>query len=153
MSRLLEAGRKAEEGGSTRTLASPLPGVRQHGDGTSERLQPQPRPSPFTLERKQPDWLRTLSAVARHWRWSGSFAGIVIAAATVAAFRMSPVYEPIARIEVDPPGAEMFSLQGGESRLEYLAEYLETQAKALQSDELAIQVIRKLQLDQHSEFV
>jgi capsular exopolysaccharide synthesis family protein len=105
------------------------------------------------MEGKQPDWLRALSAVARHWRWSGSFAAIVILAASVAAFLMSPIYEPIARIEIDPPGAELFSLQGGESRLEYLAEYLETQAKALQSDELAIQVIRKLQLDQNRDFV
>ena len=98
------------------------------------------------------DWQRAWSVMKRHWRWSAALAVMVIAGVTVAVFLMKPVYEPVARIEVDPPGAEMFSLPGVE-RSSDPADYLETQAKILQSDELAIQVIRKLHLDQNGEFM
>jgi capsular exopolysaccharide synthesis family protein len=87
----------------------------------------------------------------RRWQWSAAFAVMVIAGVTLAVFVMRPIYEPVARIEVDPPGAEMFSLPGGGSSSD-TADYQETQAKILQSDELAIQVIGKLHLDQNKEF-
>lgn len=98
------------------------------------------------------DWQRAWSVMKRHWRWSAALAVMVIGGVTLAVFLMKPVYEPVARIEVDPPGAEMFSLPGVE-RSSDPADYLETQAKILQSDELAIQVIRKLHLDQNGEFM
>ncbi len=98
------------------------------------------------------DWQRILGVMRREWPWSMAFAILVIAGVTLAVFAMKPTYEPIARIEVDPPGAETFSLPGVESSGDP-ADYLETQAKILQSDELAIQVIRKLHLDQNTSFV
>ena len=98
------------------------------------------------------DWLRALKVMRKHWRWSTAFAAVVIVGVTVSVFMMKPVYEPMARIEVDPPGAEMFSLPGVQS-VSDPAEYLETEAKILQSDELAIQIIRKLHLDQNREFI
>src|SRR5579862_5232365 len=97
------------------------------------------------------DWQRILGVMRREWPWSVAFAILVIAGVTLAVFVMKPTYEPTARIEVDPPGAETFSL-GVESSADP-ADYLETQAKILQSDELAIQVIRKLRLDQNPYFV
>lgn len=97
------------------------------------------------------DWQWVCRVIRRHWPWSAAFAVVVIAGVTLAVFLMRPVYQPIARIEVDPPGAEMFSLPGGESSSDP-TDYLETQAKILQSDELAIQVIRKLHLDQNKDF-
>lgn len=97
------------------------------------------------------DWQRILGVMRREWPWSLAFAILVIGGVTAAVFLMKPTYEPTARIEVDPPGAETFSL-GVESSADP-ADYLETQAKILQSDELAIQVIRKLHLDQNSSFV
>jgi capsular exopolysaccharide synthesis family protein len=63
----------------------------------------------------------------------------------VVVFNMNPIYEPVARIEVDPPG-ERFSLEGGAGGND--AEYLETQAQNLKSDTLAIDVIHRLNLDQ-----
>src|SRR5438309_9330295 len=97
------------------------------------------------------DWQWISQVMRRHWRWSAAFALLVIAGVTAAVFAMKPVYQPVARIEVDPPGTEMFSLPGAGSSSDP-TDYLETQAKILQSDELAIQVIRNLHLDQNKEF-
>jgi succinoglycan biosynthesis transport protein ExoP len=97
------------------------------------------------------DWQWISQVMRRHWQWSAAFALLVIAGVTAAVFVMKPVYQPVARIEVDPPGTEMFSLPGAGSSSDP-TDYLETQAKILQSDELAIQVIRKLRLDQNKQF-
>jgi capsular exopolysaccharide synthesis family protein len=68
----------------------------------------------------------------------------------VVTFSMKPIYEPVARIEVDPPG-EQFSLEGGSSGSD--VEYLETQAQNLKSDQLAMDVIHRLHLDQDPAIV
>jgi polysaccharide biosynthesis transport protein len=108
-------------------------------------------PAPDRTKGNPLDWERVSQVIRRHWWWSAAFAVMVIAGVTLAVFLMKPVYEPVARIEVDPPGAEMFSLPGVASSSDP-TDYLETQAKILQSDELAIEVIRKLHLDQNKEF-
>jgi capsular exopolysaccharide synthesis family protein len=83
----------------------------------------------------------------KHWRFSALFAAVVTATVMVVTYSMRPIYEPVARIEVDPPG-EQFSLEGGASGSD--SEYLETQAQNLKSDKLAMDVIRRLHLDQSS---
>src|SRR5437867_5946979 len=98
------------------------------------------------------EWLRALYILRRHWRSSASFAALVFLTVTLVAFTQTSVYEPTARIEIDPAGAELFSppAEGSGSND---TEYLETQAKNLESDELAVAVIRSLHLDQNSQFV
>ena len=96
------------------------------------------------------DWFRIFHIWRRHWRSASAFSGIVIATATIVTLMMKPVYEPTARIEVDPPG-EVFSLNGSQGASG--AEYLETQAKNLKSDKLAIAVVRKLHLDHVPDIV
>ena len=100
---------------------------------------------------ERPEWLRGLDILRKHWRLSALFAFVVVVTVTVATLMMKPVFEPEARLEVDPPGAEVFSLQGNNSTGES-TDYMETQAQNLQSDELALQVIRKLHLDQNPDF-
>jgi len=90
--------------------------------------------------------IRAFNLVRRHWRVSAAFGAIVVVAVTMATLLMKPIYEPVARIEIDPPGTEAFSLTSGNSGANE-AEYLETNAQILQSDELAIAVIRTLHLD------
>jgi polysaccharide biosynthesis transport protein len=97
------------------------------------------------------EYHRALNILQRHWRTSASFAALVFLIATLVAFTQTSVYEPTARVEIDPAGAELFS-PPAEADLSN-AEYLETQAKNLESDELAIAVIRSLHLDQNSDFV
>lgn len=89
-------------------------------------------------------------AIRRHWRWSLAFAVALSLCVAVTVLLMKPVYEPTARIEVDPPGNELFSLEPGSSS-DSIA-YAETQAKNLETDQLAIAVIRKLGLDRNPEF-
>ncbi len=108
------------------------------------------RPLPSSQE-KTPEWLLILGTLRKHWRISALFAAIVMITVTIVTFSMKAVYQPSGRIEVDPPG-ETFSLSGG-SAAGSDAEYLETQAKNLKSDKLAIAVIRKLKLDQNPDLV
>ena len=70
-----------------------------------------------------------------------------VGAAVLALFTsllMKPVYEPEARLDVDPPGYEQFSLEP--QAVSSDTEYLQTQVQNLQSAALAVAVIRKLRL-------
>src|SRR5712672_2978814 len=51
-----------------------------------------------------------LYILQRQWRVVAGCAGAVLGAVTLATLLMKPVYEPWARLEVDPPGYEEFSL-------------------------------------------
>ena len=100
----------------------------------------------------QSDWDRVANILTKRWKAALGFATAIFFAVAIATFLMKPVYEPIARLEVDPPGTEIFSMQGvgpgsGDS------EYLQTQAQEMQSDELAVSVIRTLRLDRNPELV
>jgi polysaccharide biosynthesis transport protein len=97
------------------------------------------------------DWLHAALVLRRHWKLSVLFALVVMITVALVTFLTKPVYEPTAKIEIDPPG-EIFSLENGGSMASD-AEYLETQAQNLRSDHLAIDVIRSLELDQNPEFV
>jgi succinoglycan biosynthesis transport protein ExoP len=113
------------------------------------RVHRDPAPRPVNSDNEMPDWLRAVAILVRHWRLSVLFAASVMTTVTVVTFLLKPVYEPTARIEVDPPG-EVFSLEqnGG---MPTDAEYLETQAQNLRSDHLAIDIIRSMRLDQVRE--
>lgn len=100
---------------------------------------------------KTPEWVMALSVLRKHWKLSAIFAAVVLLTTIVVTISMRTIYEPSARIEVDPPG-ETFSLEGANSGTSD-AEYLETQSKNLKNDKLAIAVIRKLHLDQNPDLV
>ena len=151
MSRFYEVTRK---GASSDTTARD----RRKTLGTGETLTPIRHETPSAAvfvrassappqEKRGAEWLRVLYIVRKHWRISALFAAVVTATAIVVTFSMTPIYEPVARIEVDPPG-EQFSLEGASSGND--SEYLETQAQNLKSDKLAMDVIRRLHLDQSS---
>ena len=91
------------------------------------------------------EWTRALLILRKHWRLSALFASVLMITVVIVVFSLKPVYEPVARIEVDPSG-EIFSLENRAAGSD--AEYLETQAQNLKSDRLAIDVIRRLHLDQ-----
>jgi succinoglycan biosynthesis transport protein ExoP len=98
------------------------------------------------------NWGRALFVLRTHWRVSALFAAVVIITVALINFAMTPIYEPEARIEVDPPGSEAFSMQSGSSTTSE-SEYMETQAQIMGSDALALAVIRKMRLDTSPEFV
>jgi polysaccharide biosynthesis transport protein len=98
------------------------------------------------------DYYRGLNVLRRHWRLSALFFVIVFLTVVLVTFLQRPIYEPTARIEIEPPGTEIVSLQGGGSGVTD-AEYEETQAQNLQSDELGLAIIRALHLDQNTDIV
>ncbi len=124
-------------------------GLRHSSEVRQPVYSPQSRPSNSRMER--PEWLRALNILRNHWRLSALFALVVVVSVTLTTLMMKPVYQPEARLEVDPPGAEVFSLEGNNNS-GASTDYLETQAQNLQSDELALEVIRKLHLDQNPDF-
>ena len=124
------------------------PGRRERSAGRS----PAPR---STCRRARPDsslsdWQRALDVLRKHWRFSAIFALAVMVTVTAVTFLTTPTYEATARIEIDPPG-EVFSLDGDAASSD--AEYLETEAQVLQTDNLAVDVIQKMRLDQNPELV
>lgn len=93
-------------------------------------------------------WLNAIDVLRKHRKVSGIFALVVMLTVTLTTLLTKPVYEPIARIEVDPQG-ELLSL-GNNGSGPSDAEYLETQAQNLRSENLALAVIRNLHLDEVS---
>ena len=80
-------------------------------------------------------------------------AGGLTLAAAAAAFLMRDVYRPVARLEIDPISAGIKTLHEIENpAAEIDQDYLETQSQVLQSDGLAMRVIRALRLSEKGEF-
>ncbi len=101
--------------------------------------------------RDETEWLRALGALRTHWRMSALFAGSVMVAVVLMTLLTKPVYAPEARVEIDPPGAELFTMEARGGAVNP-AEYLETQARNMQSEELLVGLIRSFRLDQNPEF-
>src|ERR1700733_15135369 len=92
--------------------------------------------------------------VLRKHQWLIAFFLLAVASiVTIATFRMQPVYEATARVEIDrdTPNAFRFdSEQGGD--FEDLEDYIVTQSKILQSETLAMQTVKSLGLDRLAQF-
>jgi capsular exopolysaccharide synthesis family protein len=88
----------------------------------------------------------------QQWRWSALFAITIAGAATVATLAMKPVYESEGRLQIDPPGAEVFSLNASGVGL-IDSEYIATEAQKLQTDDMALATIRELHLDSNPEIL
>src|SRR5271169_895300 len=79
--------------------------------------------------------------------------GIFMAVA-VASLRQTPVYDAVGRIAVNKADSNLISFKDSTPDTDYVYEQsdLDTEVRILQSDLLALQVIRKLNLDKHPEF-
>lgn len=106
-----------------------------------------PRDALFTWEQ--------VVRVIRKNRWFALIVGLLITGAIAAAvFVMKDVYQPTARVEVDPPSSGLKTLEiewnaSGENDVDYL----ETHTQMLQAESLGISVIRILHLDRNLDFV
>jgi len=108
---------------------------------------------PHEIPRYQPsDWERFSNILRKHWKIASGFALAAFLGVALVTFMMKPVYEPSAQLEIDPPGAEIFSMQGNNA-VPGDAEYLQTQAQKIKSDGLALEVIRSLQLAHNTDLV
>lgn len=97
-------------------------------------------------------WEELVRVIRKNLSFALLLAAIGTAAIMTVAFLMKDVYQTTARIEIDQPGSGLRTLQEIESTYADDQNYLETQAQILQSDALAISVIRALHLDRNPEF-
>src|SRR5271169_4981895 len=77
----------------------------------------------------------------------------VVTVVTIASFKMKPVYQAAARVEVDKESQNTLPFQGVNYD-EYvdMDNYISTQTEILQSETLALQTIKTLNLDRHPDF-
>jgi capsular exopolysaccharide synthesis family protein len=94
---------------------------------------------------------RALRTLHKHLRFIVAFTLIFAAAVAIITLKMTKIYEPVARLEIDPPGSEEMTLKELLNTAANDETYLQTQSKILESDELAIAVIQMLHLDEKDE--
>ena len=102
---------------------------------------------------REPHLLDYLIILRKHQWLVVTFLLTVVTVVTIASFKMKPVYQAAARVEVDKESQNTLPFQGVNYD-EYvdLENYVETQVKILQSETLALQTIRELNLGQYPEF-
>ncbi len=129
---------------------------REEGsNGRVELVPPVPnRFASFDLSPREPHLYDYLLILRKHQWLILSFMLSVVTIVSIATFRMQPVYVATARIEIDRENANILPFPGGDS-FDYMVDtenYIETQAKILTSETLALQTIRNNGLALRPEF-
>src|SRR5208283_4643715 len=97
------------------------------------------------------EYMRVL--IKRKWMVIAIIVGIFVAVA-IASLRQTPVYDAVGRIAVNKADSNLVSFKVSAPDTDYVYEQsdLDTEARILQSDLMALQVIRQLNLDKRPEF-
>ena len=97
---------------------------------------------------REPHLLDYLLVLRKHQWLILTFLVTVVTLVSIATFKMKPVYEATARIEIDrdAPSVLPFQAMNSDAAFEDMQNYIETQSKVLQSDTLAMETIKKLNL-------
>jgi succinoglycan biosynthesis transport protein ExoP len=127
--------------------------VAENGEALPHSLSEVRYSNSISNSRRVPsDWMRPLQVLSKEWKTSALFAITVVAIVTCVTFAMKPVYESEGRLQIDPPGSEVFSLDAAGAGL-IDSDYINTEAQKLQTDDLALATIRALHLDSNREIV
>lgn len=125
-------------------------------DRKQETLTVIPAPSvlPWDQVPREPHLLDYLIIIRKHQWLILTFLLTVVTVVTIASFKMKPVYVAAARVEVDREQQNILPFQGsgGDDMFADLDNYIETQTKILQSETLALQTIKSLDLGRYPEF-
>jgi len=127
-----------------------------HENGSSSHVELVPVPgrfATFDLSPREPHLYDYLLILRKHQWLILSFMLSVVTIVSIATFRMQPVYFATARIEIDKENENILPFQGGDS-YDYMMDsenYIETQAKILTSETLALQTIRNNGLALHPD--
>src|SRR5271156_6236472 len=120
-----------------------------------ESLAVIPVPSPVAWEQmpREAHLLDYLIILRKHQWLVLTFLLTVVTVVTIASFKMKPIYEAAARVEVDKESQNTLPFQGVNYD-EYvdMENYISTQIEILQSETLALQTIKTLNLDRHPDF-
>lgn len=103
---------------------------------------------------REPHLLDYLIILRKHQWLILTFLLTVVTVVTIASFKTKPVYQAVARVEVDKESQNVLPFQDENSYDEYMdtEDYIETQTKILQSETLALQTIRSMDLARYPEF-
>ena len=115
---------------------------------------PAPLAPPWEQVSREPHLLDYLIVLRKHQWLILTFLLTVVTVVTVASFKMKPVYRATALVEVDKEAQNVLPFQTEDSYSEYMdtEDYIETQMKILQSETLALDTIRSLDLARYPEF-
>ncbi len=117
-------------------------------------VSPQP-PVAWAQTTRETNLLDYLIILRKHQWMILTFLLLVVTIVTIASFKMKPVYVASARVEVDPENDNPLPFQDNNSSFqEYvdMDDYIETQTKIIQSETLAMDTIRSLDLPRYPEF-
>src|SRR5450755_3370905 len=128
--------------------------VRDRRSGESLTVIPAPSMLPWDQMPREPHLLDYLIILRKHQWLILAFLLTVVTVVTIASFKMKPVYQATARVEVDKESqnATPFQDENSYDELMDMDSYLETQTKVLQSETLAFQTIKSLDLARYPEF-
>jgi capsular exopolysaccharide synthesis family protein len=109
---------------------------------------------PWDQVPRDPHLLDYLIILKKHQWLIATFLLTVVTVVTIASFKMKPVYQATARVEVDREGQSLSPFQDANSYDAYVdsENYIETQTKILQSETVALATIRSLDLAHYPEF-
>src|ERR1700675_868715 len=115
---------------------------------------PSVQPLPWEQMRREPHLLDYLLVLRKHQWLILAFLLTVVTVVTIGTFKTKPVYEAAARVEVDRESQSMLPFQQVDSYDAYvdMENYIETQSRILQSETLALQTIKSLDLSRYPEF-
>src|SRR5579863_9495619 len=130
-----------------------VPRERSNGSST-ESLQNR---SPFLaldLMPREPHLLDHLMVLRKHQWLIAFFLLAIVSIVTIATFRMQPIYQATARVEVDRDTPNAFRFNEADQGEDFgdLEEYIVTQSKILQSETLAMQTVKSMGLDHLAAF-
>src|SRR6266481_411522 len=113
--------------------------------------------SPFLaldLMPREPHLLDYLILLRKHQWLILFFLLAIVSIVTIATFRMQPVYEATARVEIDRENANAIRFADSESYDMYadLEDYIVTQSKILQSETLAMLTVKSMGLANLPQF-
>src|SRR5271155_4013216 len=132
-----------------------VPSVRDRKPGEALTVIPAPSVLPWDQMPREPHLLDYLIILRKHQWLILTFLLTVVTVVTIASFKMKPVYEAAARVEVDKESSQnTLPFQDESAYDEYvdMDSYLETQTKILESETLAFQTIKSLDLGRSPEF-
>src|SRR5437899_498807 len=105
---------------------------------------------PTSQESTMREYLRVL--IKRKWMVIGVVVGIFMAVA-IASLRQTPIYEAASQIVINKADSNLITFKDSVPVVDYYDQSdLDTEVRILQSDLMALQVIRQLNLDKRPEF-
>src|SRR5271170_6051763 len=131
-----------------------VPSLRDRKPGEALTVIPAPSVLPWDQVPREPHLLDYLIILRKHQWLILTFLLTVVTVVTIDSFKMKPVYEAAARVEVDKEAQTLQPFPDSNSYGEYedSETYLETQTKILQSETLALMTIKSIDLGRYPEF-